>query len=359
MSIEFRVIPHLFTFAMGAFAGLLAVSLLVLPGIYSDKEKMHQSLGDVIAASAADQATDAMLNQNNVRLQLILQKLEDHKRVQFATIHDVENMLIVQAGESIQNKDLTSHTSPIVLHDSIAGYVTIFLSTQNKSSRSYTLAILVTASLILSIAIWSLIQQKAINLVNVHGIFAKGKEQHAETDGTEQTQSVEIEEPPKVYAVILIKNLNVLQQQLNAETLDKTLGRVGKITKDVLALYNGAGFEVQDNYYILSFNASDTTDEALFRAVCSAHLIQELASIVNNIPLDLAALVSANKEDLTPTKVPVAGILLEETAAEDEQILRRIQFMEVGADNQKIVSGFEQPFKSLLENQRKQLSNLL
>ncbi len=359
MSIEFRVVPHLFTFAVGALVGLIVISFMVLPGTYSNREEMHQSYGAMVSKLTADQATDAMINQNKVRLQLLLRDLQDQPLVKFSTIHDVENVLIVQSGDSIQNKKLTSHTSPIILHDSIAGYVTVFLDAQNKDTSSTTLAILITALLLTSIAIWSLIQEKAIKTIShiTQGIPSSEKQEESTNI---PCQTIKFEEPPKAYAVILIKNFAVLQQQLSVETLIKTLSRVEKITKDVLALYNGAGFEIKDSYYILSFNASDTTNEALFRAVCSAHLIQELASIVNNIPLDLAALVSANQKDLTPVNVPVAGILLEETAAEDEQILRRIQFMEIGSENnQKIVSGFEQPFKSLLDNQRKQLSNLL
>ncbi|WNO08140.1 hypothetical protein [Teredinibacter sp. KSP-S5-2] len=360
MQFNFRVVPPQLSLLIGGLLGALLIAVVSLPSLFEDKEALFNQYGESLALLSANHAAEAFPSQNQVELRLILSELKKIPSVEVATIHDIENHLLAQAGKHAESDDLINFTSPIVIHDSIAGYLTVTLNKSDYGNQPVLQRVFVVIGTLLILIVWLTIKT---NFIEIHRT-PKPETNHIseieEQENDSQLPEEEMTASPKVYAVIQIKNLGVLNQQLNHSTLAKTLNKVGKITSDVLALYSGAGYEIEGDCYTLSFNAEDDVHEALFRAVCSAHLIVELASIIHNIPLDLAGLVSANKNDLTPVNIPVAGIQLDESAAEDDLIIRRLRFMDVSEqDGQKIISGFEQPFKNLLENQRKQLAKLV
>lgn len=360
LQFNFRVVPPQFALLLGGLLGALLIAVVSLPSLFEDKEALFNQYGESLALLSANHAAEAFPSQNQVELRLILSELKKTPWVEVATIHDIENQLLAQAGKHVESNDLINFTSPIVIHDSIAGYLTITLDKSNYSNLPILQRVFVITGALLVLAVWLAIKANFIEIQRTPKQEMNHAVEAEEQDKESKDPEEEITTSPKVYAVIQIKNLSVLNQQLNHSTLAKTLNKVGKITSDVLALYSGAGCEIEGDCYTLSFGAEDDIHEALFRAVCSAHLIVELASIIHNIPLDLAGLVSANKNDLTPVNIPVAGIQLDESAAEDDLIIRRLRFMDVNEqDGQKIISGFEQPFKNLLENQRKQLAKLL
>lgn len=313
---------------------------------------------------AAKQAVDAAFNHDLVRLQVILQDVMANPHTQLATIHDVENNLLVQAGETRFGKAQgIEFTAPIVLHDSIAGYVSVNLNPLTETlSSTLTFAGLTTLLLTL-IALWDLSRQGAIEVVPGTRNTGAAKSEDGDSglefsDGEEAF--IEEEEHESVFSVIHIKNLDVLKQQLNGQNFRDTIARLEKIIADVMALYGGSKFVLVDNYYVLTFKASDSVGEAIFRSACSAYLILELASIIDKIPLDLAALVSAQENDVTPEKLPFAGLIVEASAAQNELINRRANFMELGKnDGRQVIAGFKQPFQNLLDGQTKQLLQIL
>ncbi len=335
--------------------------------------------GNALSSLAAQQAVDATFNHDLVRLQVILQDVVRNPNVSLAQIHDVENKLLVQAGDSLPTKEAQQvFTSAITLHHSIAGYVSVTVNEQSWSLAPAMLLVTALVGLLAALAIWSLATNKAIEWTqpvrqtktpDKNGDTSLGNETDDEDENTDtenkegfDTAPIKIPEPelPCVYAVIHIKNLNVLQQQLNGASFRDTVARLEHIMRDVMALYGGHKFELKDNYYILSFNTHDTRGEALFNASCGAYLILELAGILDKIPLDLAALVSANADDTTPEKLPFAGLILEAMAGAEELINRRVEFMELGTeDGRRVIANFKQPFDTLLENQRKQLAQIL
>ena len=367
MPVKIHHFPALALFASGALIGVLLVSMAFLPKIQTLAVNAQNDYGNSLASMTARQAIDASFNHDLVRLQLILQDVVANPHLAQATIHDVENNLLVQAGEVRPTETgFSAYTSSIVLHDSVAGFVTITLKNFDKESGEAGKIILFSILFLCALIAWSIYRERALEWVppvksktNQTGETFTENQEDADGHKTNTAEEENAEDIPSVYAVIYIKNHDVLKQQLNRETFHATLQKLEGVIADVLALYNGREFHREENRYVLSFNAIDATNEAIFRASCSAFLIVELASILDKVPLDLASFVSANRDDLVPAKLPVAGLILESQAAQDELIQRRLLFMEVGTeDGRTIVADFEQPFKSLLENQRTQLSNL-
>lgn len=343
----------------GLLSGIILCLMLMLPRSEQLNETQTQNYGNALATLAAHQAIDAAFNHDLVRLQVILSDIMENPHAQLATIHDVENNLLVQAGDSRSiSAQLQTFTAPIVLHDSIAGYLSVTIDSQPVLGTSTRILFGVVILCLLALLVTELRKQSSFEFeFTPPGIVNKREQEDASNPN--QGHMIDPDDSTKVYSIIHLKNLAVLQQQLNGENFRKTLGELEQVISDVLALYNGAGYQLEDDQFRLTFFANDATNEALFRATCSAWLIVELGSVVNNIPLDLAAFVSANHLDLVPANLPCAGLVLETQAAADELIARRLHFMDVGSDDgRKVVSGFEQPFQSLLERQRSQLAQL-
>lgn len=312
---------------------------------------------------AAKQAVDAAFNHDLVRLQVILQDVVANPQTLLATIHDVESNLLVQAGEdAFKAASGKLYSSPIVLHDSIAGYVGVTLDSKHTGLSSEMTILGIVLFVLTMVALWNLRSSGALE-VTASPARARSTSPDAAQQEDDDSDEIYVEDDqltPSVFSVIHIKNLDVLKQQLNGQNFRETIARLEKIIADVMALYGGKKFVLVDNYYVLTFKANDSFGEALFRAACSAYLILELASIIDKIPLDLAALVSAQENDVTPEKLPFAGLIVEASAAQDELINRRVNFMDLGKnDGRQVIAGFQQPFQTLLDGQTKQLLQIL
>lgn len=355
MRIRFHGISPLAGCLFGLLIGALLTALLLLPRLTDLHAQHAKHYGTALATMAAHQAIDATFNHDLVRLQVILTDVMENPGTELATIHDVENNLLVQAGDTrALTDDAGTFTAPIVLHDSIAGYLSVTLTEGQALPTAYRWLLMSITALLLILLSVDLYRNQSFELEHSETV-----EDPVEPEDEPAEPLPAPEDLPKVYSIIHIKNMAVLQQQLNGEAFRRTLAVVEQTISDVLALYTGAGYQIEDDQIRLTFYANDATNEALFRAACSAWLVVELASIINNIPLDLAAFVSANHLDLAPANLPIAGIVLESRAASDELIQRRLQFVDVGSDDgRKVVAGFEQPFQSLLERQRSQLTQL-
>ncbi len=366
LSIQLRFIPTLSALCVGALVACICLSLIFIPNTHSIRDEFIANYGNALANMAAKQAVDATFNHDLVRLQVILQDAVANPHTHFATIHDVENNLLVQAGQaSPADATHATFTSPIILHDSVAGYVSITLIEKTWSLQSAIMLTIAIALFCAALALWSLFRSQALVWESRPEATKTEDDSDEATQGlAENSRSDDMDDTdaslPEVYAVVHIKNLNVLKQQLNGASFRDTIARLEHIISDVLALYGGHRFELVDNYYVLRFQERDNRGEALFNASCSAYLILELAGIIDKIPLDLAALVSANAEHIVPEKLPFAGLIVEASAGAETMINRRIEFMDLGTeDGRQVLSRFQQPFQNLLENQRKQLAAFL
>ncbi|ACR13183.1 putative membrane protein [Teredinibacter turnerae T7901] len=349
---------------LGLALGIALIAIATLPHFNRLPERYLSVYGQSLATMAAAQAIEPTFKNDLISQQAILREVMGQPKTLLATIHDVEHHLVVQAGDS---RSLDAHlneayTAPILLHNNIAGYLSVHLAVEKTGAETVFVIAVLGSVLLAAFSLWQLQQQGRLlwpALPRARKASPPLDVDNAPQAQEDDTEELESNEPRLVYAIIHIKNLRVLQQQLNADNFRKTLLAVEHTISDVLALYGGDGFEWRQNLVELRFLANDAEDEALFRAVCSAWLIVELCSIVNTIPLDLAALVSANHQDLTPSELQISGLVLETQAANDELISRRLQLLELGAEGGRmIVADIVQPYRTLLEKQRSQLAQL-
>ncbi len=145
---------------MGALVMLLFVAGLGWLHATKTEKAWQSDYGNGIAVMAAKAAVDATLNHDLVSLQVILQDALHSPKVSFATLHDVENNLLVQAGESLslhEQRVAASFSAPISFQQSVAGYVTVYLDSQARP-KTLTLAFYVGVFLLSLIALLSLIE---------------------------------------------------------------------------------------------------------------------------------------------------------------------------------------------------------
>jgi len=390
LQLHVHAFPRFAVFCLGGFIAI-ALSTAVMSARHYTKHAQYRSdYGHALSSLAARQALDATFNRDLVKLQVILQNVASNPRVILATIHDVENNLLVQAGDGRQTNTLThTYSAPITLHDSIAGYVSITIINDAAIVNPATVLLTMLSALLLALGLWSLYHNRIISIQfgSKHNSnsesnpesssevapsndaltndFPSSTDTATNSDGINNNLSTDSDggegrSEDMIYAVIHIKNYDVLQQQLSGQNFRKTFSRMEKIIADVLALYGGSKFVLEENYFILNFPAHDSRAEAIFRGVCSAYLVLDLTGTINNVPLDLAGLVSAKNDSSHRVRLPISGLILSVDAEDEELLQRRVQFMPLDEDNDsKVVSCFEQPFQSLIEKQQKQLLQLL
>ena len=302
--------------SLGALAGLVFTAVIFLfPGNSSDQNEQWQELyAQSLANVTAKQAITAVFTSDMIGLQVLLQDVSQQPKVILAATYDVENTVLAQAGETrFDTAKSTNAIAPIVMDESIAGYVSVTVEFQNRSSLARFFLVGLAAAMLMSLATWGILKTHTISLP-----FANQSKTSPElpeaNDNThfDNENIIEIEgqkAKDHVIAVIHVKNLNVIREQLSGESFRATLNRFERILHDVLALYGGAQCELEDNCYILSFAIAENRDEILFRAICSAHLVLELGGIVNDVPLDLAALVSIDHgEELDSRPLPITRV---------------------------------------------------
>lgn len=378
MSIRLKTFPPLSIFSMGAILGALLVTLMLVPRLITSGEANLSHYGNALATMAAHQAVDASFNHDLVQLQVILRDVMENPNTLLATIHDVENNLLVQAGNHHQaGENGLTYTAPIVLHDSIAGYLTVTLKKYQDATRSVLMFLSLFIAALTAVAAWSLYESRAIEWVSSppqKHANRPTKPKQSVSDNSEQVteqdeqvpdeQDVTLDAAPEemvqAYAFIQVANLQRLTQQLNASTLNNTLAKLETMLGDVLALYGGSGLEREEDGYSLIFEAPSTDPhEPLFRAACSAHLVIEMAKTIDKIPLQIGACINAEDDEYRLSHIPAGELLLNSTAAKNTVLAQRLKhsLMDELAPFHG-VEQFLQPYQSLLANQLNQLVKL-
>src|SRR5690606_35636053 len=100
---------------------------VTMSGVQAQQEAARY--GQALADGGAARAVEPALTQDNISMQVILRSLARQPDVVGATIHDVENRLLVQSGQipEASQQALLRFTSPITMNDHIAGYLTVSL----------------------------------------------------------------------------------------------------------------------------------------------------------------------------------------------------------------------------------------
>lgn len=359
--------------------GLLG-SLLYLTHSARHQQQYIQQYGQTLAQSAASQAVDATLTQDLVSLQAILQEVSRYPRVVGATVHNVENQLLVQNGHRPDqgvNGKRYHFTSAIAVHNNVAGYLQVTLEVPRYTSmdKQFLVIWLVAVLFALMMIWWSIQLQWWKNLRDQ--LPSPGNLMRTVVDtlptipeAPPEPEPVVVEPPPPppraVRLTVKLVNINRLYQQLNSEGFSNLLRRFDRQLQEIVLLHDGKRRWFQDDTLVIDF-ISDHPLECTFRALCCARLLHGVCARSSSPRLQLTAA-------LTPTQTPeeaAKASLLQAFVADQQQGLQPdkgetlLDHGLVTDDLQErvdveITSGklltFLPPYHDLLQRQENQLS---
>ncbi|MYM64252.1 hypothetical protein [Pseudomaricurvus sp. HS19] len=258
-------------------AGLSALLCLLLSTSLSDQQhrarldERSAHYGQALADLAAKQATDATLNHDLVSLQVTVSDVARNPDILSATIHDVENQLLVQAGTSpgsgdYSDRDYRSYSAPITLHDSVAGFVTITVDHErlySETRESWLLALLVLAI--------ALMVSSALNLRrNSEDDSQPGADTSAAND--ESQLPTRERENVSVSLTLYCLNTDALRQQLSASLRQQLYSELETQLSGISSLYGGKVVFASEQGLELQFQGDDLGSTG-FRAICAAQLL--------------------------------------------------------------------------------------
>lgn len=359
--------------------GLLG-SLLYITHSARHQQQYIQQYGQTLAQSAASQALDATLTQDLVSLQAILQEVGRYPRVVGATVHNVENQLLVQNGhrpdQGVQGKRY-HFTAAIAVHNNVAGYLQVTLEVPRYTTMDKQfLAIWLAAVLFALLMIWWSIQlQWWKNLRDQLPSPSNLMRTVVDTlptipEAPPEPQPVVVEPPPPplraVRLTLKLVNINRLYQQLNSEGFNNLLRRFDRQLQEIVLLHDGKRRWFQDDTLVIDF-ISDHPLECTFRALCCARLLHGVCARSGSPRLQLtatitptqtpeeagkASLLSAFVNHQQPGLAPEKGDTLLERNLVTDELQERV---DIDTNSGKLRT-FLPPYHDLLQRQENQLS---
>jgi hypothetical protein len=271
-----------------------------------NQQEQIEHYGQLLAVSTARQAVDATLTQDMVSLQAILQDVAQYPNVIGATLHNIDNKLLVQSGykpNQPKRGNQYSFTAPVALHNNVAGYLAVTIEVPSRSTQDnvflfcWALAVLTT----LLIVGWSIHKQwwssfrdklpsaKTIvtavvdKLPNIPEAFAEKNSPQSLPETNEKTGA-------GVRLNIHITNLHKLYQQLHSEGFNVVLLRLEKQLQYLLKLYNGQDQHLNGEILCVDFSGQDSHD-CSFRAICCAQILLDMTTQNPSPRLQLACTI--------------------------------------------------------------------
>lgn len=353
------------------FLGIFAAFMYQQNTRLNQQERIHL-YGEALANSSARQAVNAAMQQDLVSLQAILVEASQYAYVIGTSIHNVENKLLVQSGfkpnQPLQGRRY-SFSAPIALHNNIYGYLEVVLDVPNHTERDYHFFIfwLLSVFSCLFIIWWSIHRHWWAHL--------RDKMPTANdlvTAVVEKMPTIEdIPEPepeaPQQVSVRLslhIVNMERLYQQLNSESFATVLRRFEKQLQGVLSLYSGQRQMLSGEILLIDFTG-EAYYECCFRAVCTAQLMNNLATRSPSPRLQLAAAVHELSEPASSHKSllkdfvvqhnnylkPDKGEILISQRLIDQELLEHLDIL---TDSGKLQT-IKAPYADLVTKQEEQL----
>ncbi len=346
-------------FALGLALGALVFFLPLNAKIHENKQIHGDAYGQALADTTARESVEALFRNDLVSLRAIAQATANNPFVVRVSLRSVEQETLVQAGPLLHElpSDARTFESSITLHDSIAGAVTVTINTGSSGINMYrylfTFIVLGAALIVLWQArtykpFKNILSPKHSDEEVIHDEnFVSDEEYDALNDNVENDE--ELNNSVHAYLALCVKNVAVLEHQLNGKTFRHTFKQLEKRLHQVGKLYGLKHCHWLNDRYLLSFSATDQ-EAALFSAACSGRLMLDLVGIINRVPLDLAAQISLDESSLTEVQMPFVGLAIEGQV--QDQLSGKVEYLTLDeSDGRSLISNFAQPYAELLKNQ--------
>lgn len=406
--IHFRKLPPLFYASVGALLGLLITAFVLSERSGQKNRELLQDFGETVVSMVAREVASSAMQEDLVSMHAVMQSLVGRPRIQMATVHSVEQQLLVQAGQVRNNAEHQVFSSPVALHDNIAGHVSIAVLSEFPGDAAVRWTIAATAFLLGLMIFLTLYESRGVAwyfprsddegfseddyfaetgaweepqdfqpqqpvaqpiivdpVAKQHEEYCAAEpvaadretafetETETETGAELSADSDDAERPPEFKAdlILALSNFARLQQQLNSERFTQLSRSFEDALEEVLNLYGGTLVAPphNQNIYCIVFSSTESGSEAAFRAACSAYLMQQ-KTLQSKIRFNLLAAICPPDTDV---KLPVnqTGIYLQDLDL-DGLLKSRLNYVALEEGRYQLV-GFNAPFASLLERQEK------
>ncbi|SHF74503.1 hypothetical protein SAMN04487965_2596 [Microbulbifer donghaiensis] len=303
---------------------------------------------EAAAAFLASQSLESIVAGDRISMQLLTQQLLALPVISGVTVQDVESSILAQVGDAERGESVSA---PVVLHDSIAGNVTIHLLPGSGVTFPW-------ASLLLSL-VFALPFSAAAALAATASLSQAGGAAARRAVPVVQARPAAPPKPePEIAAGLYIRPLNWAQlgNQLSRSALDKLQLELEERLQLLQRIYDARPLKHAGPQQGLGFCG----DDAAFRAVCCGLLLRELHSASRATGLQLAlAVVPARLQsfDFSGEQLLAQsrGLSLHAALLDDKALDGRVEHH--GTSWGAEVTGLVPTYQKLLDNQLHQLLN--
>lgn len=387
MRVKFHAsrLPPLCSAALGILLTLLLVGGFAWQQTVQGNRVWAQMYGESLASMTAKSAIDSTLNHDLVSLQVVLQDVVLSPRVVFATIHDVENNLLVQAGSvpsAHQMDTVESYSAAIDFQQSVAGYVSVHIDKPRAPEAlwwaywgSISLAVLV-ASLALVDASGRVFEwQEVVAQADTHGdeSLVQDTSNIEPSAGSpkepEPVRLVSVAEPPDTQAfvvkataqiVLQIVDFTKLQKTLSADRVSELKARWLDVAQMALNLYGGQwasapATSLADGALIALFPSAQSKEEAIKTAAFFGAVVKA-AFKPPQLKVKVDAIVGLQDEFMHLSSRPASTFAVYFSCDRQRQALEsRIHFAALDGCWWQL-DAFNAGYQALLDKQAAQLS---
>ncbi|WP_308364073.1 MULTISPECIES: hypothetical protein [unclassified Microbulbifer] len=305
----------------------------------ADAAERDRAAAKAAAAFLAQQSLERIVAGDRISMQLLARQLLELPAVTGVTVEDVESNALAQVGDTHQGETVSA---PVVLHDSLAGSVTLNLVPGSGVGFPW-------ASLLLSL-VFAL-------PVSAAAALAAGNFPSRRPLPVVPARPAPAPEP-EVTVGLYLRPLNWAQlgNQLSRAALDKLQGDLDQRLQLLRRIYDARPLRHSGPQLGLGFSGGD----AAFRAVCCGLLLRELQQASRAAGLQLAAAVVPAEPrfcDFSGEQLlsHPRGLALHPQLLEDAALLSRVECHTTswGAE----VTGLVPSYQKLLDSQLRQLAN--
>lgn len=365
--VYFKRLPPLFCFSIGALLAVIITAFVLGERATQKHIDLIDNYGTVMVEWAAQDAAGPIVSHNLVGLHAVMLDVVEQPRVRVASVHDVEQVLLVQAGAVAPQGDDLIFSAPIPLNESMGGYVTISMDVSYSGESALQWALIGISILLLVMASLALYEARGDAWVLKSRSFGSERalDDSSESTGLDERTSlrelepIDAEEvvPNWMYAdlILVLSNYSRLEQQLSDVAFSRRVTHFERQLNDILALYGGSQMDNQHSggVYNLRFKSVVSRSEAIFGAICSAFLIQSTEQ-KNKIRFHLLAHVCTDEGDLRLGR-SILGIFVQSHLIDD--FLRERLVLATVEGERMLVTGLKGTYALLLESQTQQLQS--
>ena len=290
--LKYSPLTHLQTLISCKRSALISLLLLGLFGtlvwlLTQQQQQQQQRLidhyGNSIIQLSSQQLRLSLSNRNLIGLQSALDDLSQQQRVINAIVYDVNNQILVQAGNTSgqYTQPHKSLTTTIAIDNTVLGSLTLTLDTHTPEQRGLALltVLLFTATLLGGLHITASYQRRdtVLQTTSPQTTAAPATQQEQAKPRKAAQAAPSYPKTPTTYTILLVlhlQNLDKLYRQLNAETRQQALGQLQSTLKNILTLYSGEQIATAADSLIIKFDSSDRKN-AILNALCSAYLLDK------------------------------------------------------------------------------------